>query len=177
MSPEEICKSLESRFGGAITESLVQGGHPQACVSADAWPEVALFLRDDADSAFNLLRSITGVDLLEDNKLACIYDMQQIPMDRPTQLITTTHEFCVRIETDRDNPMIPSVASVWPTADWHEREVYDMFGVRFSGHPDLRRILCPDDWEGYPLRKDYEFPLEYHGIPAVTEMGQTRPIH
>jgi NADH-quinone oxidoreductase subunit C len=67
-------------------------------------------------------------------------------------------------DTAGELPEVPSVAGVWRTADWHEREVYDMSGVNFIGHPDLRRILCPEDWEGYPLRKDYEQPLEYHGI-------------
>jgi NADH-quinone oxidoreductase subunit C len=69
-------------------------------------------------------------------------------------------------DTPGEIPEIPSVAGVWRTADWHEREVYDMSGVNFVGHPDLRRILCPEDWEGYPLRKDYEMPLDYHGIRA-----------
>ena len=61
-------------------------------------------------------------------------------------------------------PEVASLAGVWRTADWHEREVYDLSGVSFTGHPDLRRILCPEDWVGHPLRKDYEMPLEYHGI-------------
>jgi NADH-quinone oxidoreductase subunit C len=61
-------------------------------------------------------------------------------------------------------PEVPSVSGVWSGSDWHEREVYDLSGVRFTGHPNLRRILCPEDWEGHPLRKDYEMPLEYHGI-------------
>ncbi len=64
----------------------------------------------------------------------------------------------------RDCPNSPSVAGLWSTADWHEREVYDLCGVRFTNHPNLRRILCPEDWVGHPLRKDYEMPLEYHGI-------------
>ena len=61
-------------------------------------------------------------------------------------------------------PEVPTVSGVWPTADWHERECYDLMGVRFLGHPDPRRILLSDDWVGHPLRKDYEFPLEYHDI-------------
>jgi NADH-quinone oxidoreductase subunit C len=61
-------------------------------------------------------------------------------------------------------PDVPSVSSIWRAADWHEREVYDLCGINFVGHPELRRILLSEDWEGYPLRKDYEFPLEYHGI-------------
>ncbi len=61
-------------------------------------------------------------------------------------------------------PEVPSVTSLWRTADWHEREVYDLSGVWFTGHPELTRILLADDWVGHPLRKDYEFPLEYHGI-------------
>ena len=63
-----------------------------------------------------------------------------------------------------DLPDVPSVTGIWRVADWHEREVYDLCGVWFTGHPDLRRILLSEDWEGHPLRKDYEFPLEYHGI-------------
>jgi NADH-quinone oxidoreductase subunit C len=85
--------------------------------------------------------------------------------------------FAVRVRVPRDGGHIASVADVWPAADWHEREVFDMFGVIFDGHPDFRRILCPDDWVGYPLRKDYEFPLEYHGIPGTTEFGQKSPRH
>jgi NADH-quinone oxidoreductase subunit C len=73
--------------------------------------------------------------------------------------------------------VIPSVADIWSAADWHEREAYDLMGVTFTGHPDPRRILCPDDWEGHPLRKDYEFPLEYHGIPGTTEYELPNPRH
>jgi len=74
------------------------------------------------------------------------------------------HKIALRVDLPRDNPRVPSVESVWRTADWHEREAYDLFGIHFEGHPDLRRILCPDDWEGYPLRKDYVVQEYYHGI-------------
>lgn len=86
-------------------------------------------------------------------------------------------EIAIRVDVDRDHPHLPSVADVWPAADWHEREAFDLLGLVFDGHPDLRRILCCEDWVGHPLRKDYEFPLEYHGIPAVTEYGQSRTQH
>jgi NADH-quinone oxidoreductase subunit C len=79
--------------------------------------------------------------------------------------------------TSREDPHIPSVAGIWPTAEWHEREAYDLMGIVFDGNPDLRRILCPDDWEGHALRKDYVFPKEYHGIPGTTEWEMPNPRH
>jgi NADH-quinone oxidoreductase subunit C len=177
MAPEEICRLLKDEFGEAVVDAVVGGGHPYAKVAADRWPEVAMFLRDDPRLRLNFLRCITSLDLLADEKLACVYDLNSVPLDHPTELITKTHEFAVRVETDRNNPVIPTVSHVWAAADWHEREAFDLMGIVFSDHPDLRRILCPDDWEGHPLRKDYEFPLEYHGIPATTEFELTNPRH
>lgn len=177
MTPEEICKILTNQFGDAIEESIFESGHPHARVVPARWPEVARFLRDDPRLKLNLLRSISALDLLADDKLACVYDMMSVPMDDPTSLITTTFEFAIRVVVDRNDPVIPSVADIWPAANWHEREAYDLMGIRFSNHPDLRRILCPDDWEGHPLRKDYEFPVEYHGIPGTTEYELPNPRH
>ena len=177
MAPEEICKLLKGRFGEAVEDTVLAGGHPYARVAAARWPEVAVFLRDDPRLGFNVLRCISALDLLSEEKLACVYDLYHVPLEQPTVLKTQTHEFAVRVVVDRNNPVIPSVAHVWPAADWHEREAYDLMGIEFSGHPDLRRILCPDDWTGHPLRKDYEFPLEYHDIPATTEFELTNPRH
>ena len=177
MVPEEICKLLQTEFGEAVVDTMLDGAHPSVRIETKAWPKVARFLRDDPRQAFNFLRSISSLDLVEDNQLACIYDMNHVPTDDPTMLITGMREFAVRVVVDRDDPVIPSVADVWPTADWHEREAYDLMGIRFDGHPDLRRILCPDDWDGHPLRKDYEFPLEYHGIPGTTEYELPNPRH
>ncbi len=177
MTPEEICQQLRSQFVEAVEDTVLGGVRPYVQVCPDRWPEVALFLRDEPALSFNLLRSISAVDLLAENRLACVYDLMQVPTHHPTELIRSTSQFAVRVVTDRDEPVIPSVAAVWPAADWHEREAYDLMGINFSGHPDLRRILCPDDWVGHPLRKDYEFPLEYHGIPATTEYELTNPRH
>jgi len=178
MEPESVCTILQETFGDAIPAIDLEGSHPHARVQAERWPEVALFLRDDPRLQFNLLRCVSAVDLLADDKLAAIYDLMALPFAQAgSTLITTTGEFAVRVEVDRGDPHIPTVAHVWPAADWHEREAYDLMGIVFDGHPDLRRILCCDDWRGHPLRKDYEFPLEYHGIPGTTEYELNNPIH
>lgn len=177
MAPEEVCRLLKERFGEVFVNAAVEGGHPQAEVAAEHWPEVAKFLRDDPRLRLNLLRSITALDLIADDKLACVYDLQCVPLDRLGELVRATTEFAVRVTVPRGEPRIPTVSHVWPAADWHEREAFDLMGIVFEGHPDLRRILCADDWEGYPLRKDYEFPMEYHGIPATTEYELPNPRH
>ena len=73
-------------------------------------------------------------------------------------------ELRLKVSVDSGDATVPSAVSVWANANWYERETWDMFGVEFAGHPNLRRILCPEDWVGFPLRKDYEMPLEYHGV-------------
>jgi len=148
MSPEEICHVLKSELGDAIADTVLEACRPFAVVSTDAWPDVARFLREDRRMGFDFLRCISA-----------------------------NHEFAVRVVTDRNAPKIPSVADVWPAAEWHEREAFDMMGIEFTDHPDPRRILCPEDWEGFPLRKDYAFPVEYHGIPGTTEHELMSPRH
>ena len=177
MVPEEICRILQDRFGDAVTETVLDARRPYAVVQASRWSEVAQFLRDDSGMRFNMLQCISSIDLLEDNKLAAIYDMFSFPVTAERECPKLRHHFAVRVVVDRNNPHIPTVSNTWPTADWHEREAFDMMGIIFDGHPNLVRILCPDDWEGHPLRKDYEFPVEYHGIPGTTEYGHTSPRH
>jgi NADH-quinone oxidoreductase subunit C len=185
MSPELTSKKLSEIFKDAVVSSAADSSHPCVVVAAERWLEVATYLRDDM--GFNMLRCLTALDMLEDNRFAIVYDLHAMQAsDEPTGLWTLAAEFAIRVEVDRDAAEVPSVAALWPAADWHEREAYDMMGIRFTDHPDAvtdhdgthpRRILCPDDWVGYPLRKDYLFPMEYHGIPATTEFELTSPRH
>lgn len=187
MAPEEITDLLKKQFGDKIVGFTFQSAHPRVEVSAAAWPEVARFLKNDPRTRMNFLRCITAIDLLEDEQFAAIFDLYSAEMPpKSGGPWALANEFAVEVRTPRNDARIPTVSDVWRAADWHEREAYDLMGIVFTGHPDSvtdrdgthpRRILCADDWEGHPLRKDYKFPLEYHGIPAVTEFDQTRPIH
>ena len=177
MSPEETCAVLKRQFPEAVTETVLGGAHPYAVVAAEKWPEVARFLRDDPRMGFDFLRCISSIDLLPEDKLACVYDLLALSPVSAKELMSARHEFAVRVYAERSDPHIPTVSDVWPAADWHEREAYDLMGVVFDGHPDLRRILLPDDWEGHPLRKDYVYPTEYQGIPGTTEHELTNPRH
>jgi NADH-quinone oxidoreductase subunit C len=177
MTPEEICEILKKRFPEAVAEVMSTGSHPQAVIHPAGWLEVAAFLRDDREMHFDLLRCISAIDLLASDKLACVYDLASLSPVSATEVMVIRQEFAVRVYADRRDPHIPSVAGIWPAADWHEREAFDMMGIIFDSHPDLKRILCPDDWEGYPLRKDYEFPAKYHDIPGTTEHELPNPRH
>ncbi|GMU34739.1 MAG: hypothetical protein AMXMBFR20_26110 [Planctomycetia bacterium] len=187
MSPEEIVTILKEALGERIVGAEFQTAHPRVEVKSEAWRDVATFLKDDKRLGFNFLRCISAVDMLEDDQFIAVYDLDALDgAPHSKNLWTRRHTMAVHVRVPRENPHIPSVADVWNAADWHEREAFDMMGIVFDGHPDSvegpdgqhpRRILCPDDWEGFPLRKDYVFPMEYHGIPAVTEYGQTRPVH
>ena len=167
MNTVEIVKQLSDRFGSAIDEALPDDAHPRIHTTADHWRDMARYLYDDPQLAFDWLGCITAVDYVADDQLCAVYD-----------LYSTQHKhwFAIKVFTDRNEPAIPSVMDIWPAADWHEREAYDMMGIIFKGHSDLRRILLPEDWVGFPLRKDYEFPREYHGIPGTTELDwQQKP--
>jgi len=107
------------------------------------------FLRDDPRLSFDFLLDHTAIDWVADNQFELIY-----------QLFSTLHghSLTVGVLIDRENPLAPTVSDLWPIAQWQEREVYDLFGIPFDDHPDLRRLFLEDDWTGYPLRKDYEDP-------------------
>ncbi|MBD1422827.1 NADH-quinone oxidoreductase subunit C [Sphingobacterium chuzhouense] len=134
--------------------------HPILVINDSDLVKIAFLLRDTEGYYFDFLSNISTLDYYPDYRFAVVYHLSSIPYQ--TQLTLK-----VEIENDRrlDNlPEIPSVSAVWRTADWHEREAFDLMGIFFTEHPDLRRILLPDDWQGYPLRKDYEDAETYHGI-------------
>jgi NADH-quinone oxidoreductase subunit C len=173
MNATEITAKLEAKFGDRITSKKLDAIDPFVVVDVSALSEVCAFLRNDPDLRFDILNCISGVDYLEpDPKKA-----PKAGFEPHTEVVyhlssfTHKHRFVLKVSLPRwkddkpgELPEVPSVVKLWPAADWHEREVYDLSGVWFTGHPDLRRILLAEDWVGHPLRKDYEFPLEYHGI-------------
>ena len=112
--------------------------------------EACVLLRDDVDCAFNFLSDVTCVDWYpSEPRFEVVYHLFSIPKKERVRL---------KVKLSGDGPAVESVTSVWPAANYFEREVFDLFGIRFTGHPYLRRLLMPEDWEGYPLRKDY--PVE-----------------
>jgi NADH-quinone oxidoreductase subunit C len=173
MTPADIVARLEQQFGPRITGKKLDALDPFVVIGAADLPEICRFLKGDPQLGFDLLNCISGVDFFEpDPKKA-----PKAGFDPHLEVVYHLHSFAhrhrlvlkVNLPRWKDDkpgelPELPSVSSIWAAADWHEREVYDLTGVWFTNHPDLRRILLSEDWVGYPLRKDYEFPLEYHGI-------------
>ncbi|MBF0244349.1 MAG: NADH-quinone oxidoreductase subunit C [Planctomycetes bacterium] len=166
MNFQDLSRHLTKRFGQKLT--LPAEGAPEALgVAAAALVEVAQFCKSDPELQFGFLASLSGVDW--NDRIEVVYHLLSY---------TFKHELVLKVSLDRERPELHSVESVWPTANWHERECYDLLGVNFSGHSDLRRILLPEDWVGHPLRKDYLPPTEYHGMshtrvdPLQKEVGQ-----
>jgi NADH-quinone oxidoreductase subunit C len=143
----------------AIEKVVVDRGEVTFYIRRDRLLEVAQLLRDEPGLRFEICHSVSGVHYPADSgrELHAVH-----------HLLSITHKRRIRLEVacPDDDPHMPSVTSVWPSADWHERETWDMFGIIFDGHPALTRILMPDDWPGHPQRKDYPLggiPVEYKG--------------
>ena len=155
---QEIAQKIENKFPKSIdgeqNEKWIQ-------LKSENWFEIANYLKSDEGLLFDSLQCNTGVDIGEEF-LESRYNLHSMKHLNSIE---------IRIKVSIENPEIPSVEKIWRVADWFERETYDMFGIVFSSHSDLRRILLPEDWEGWPLRKDYEVQETYHGIviPKVKE--------
>lgn len=162
MEFSEIKNLLIARFGlDVIINEESTGLQPALIVDPEKITEVCLELRDNELTYFDFLSCLTGVDYgVEENKFGIVYHLSSIPYKSQLTLkVIKDH--------DRNSGILPSfksVSSIWKTAEWHEREAFDLVGIFFEGNTDLRRILLPDDWEGYPLRKDYVTAEEYKGI-------------
>lgn len=156
MTSQEIVQVLQTQFGSAIIAAFPADKHPRIHINATDLRSLATFLRNDPRLQFDWLACLTGVDYVATKQMAVIYDLFSLELK---------HTFALKAYCPREQPSIPSVHNIWSAANWHEREVFDMFGITFPGHPNLTRILCVEDWVGHPLRKDYVFPKEYHGIP------------
>jgi NADH-quinone oxidoreductase subunit C len=164
---------LEAAVPGAVVGNNLEAVDPWIEVASDRLVEVCRWLRDSSESRFDSLECVTAVDWFEADpkKAAKVSWKPHIELVYHLWSTVSRASLVLKVKLPRwkDDvpgrlPEVASLAGVWRTADWHEREVYDLSGVSFTGHPDLRRILCPEDWVGHPLRKDYEMPLEYHGI-------------
>lgn len=154
MTAQEIYDILKSQFGEALLESKLESVvDPFIKIQPDKIKEVAAFAKNDERLQFDYLMCLSGVDYK--GKLGIVYHLFSM---------THKHKIVLKVEVPTENANVPSVESIWKTANWHEREAFDLYGINFIGHPDLRRMLLPDDWEGHPLRKDYEVPEYYNGM-------------
>lgn len=166
MTPREICGKLADRLG-LVLDFKEETGDPWALIPAEQWRRACLTARDEPDLALNFLRSLCAVD-----------HPDQGAIDVVAHLFSYKHRhaFVMHARTERSAPRLESVSGVWPAAVWHERETFDLFGVEFTGNPDLRRILLPEDWVGHPLRKDYEEQDSYRGIPTTRPGYEKKPF-
>jgi NADH-quinone oxidoreductase subunit C len=143
---------LRERFGPAVVETQETGGAATAVIQRDRLLDVLAFCRDEPALAFDVLMDLTAVDYLkypgrEDGpRFEVVYQLYSLRHNARLRL---------KVRVDEDDPVVPTATGLWPIADWLEREVWDMFGVRFAGHPDLRRLLMYEEFVGHPLRKDY----------------------
>jgi NADH-quinone oxidoreductase subunit C len=152
MTGEQILHRLRDRFGAAIVDTHEFRGDTTAVVERTALADALRFCRDEPALAFDMLTDLTAADYLkfpgrEDGpRFEVVYQLTSLPHN---------HRLRVKVRVDEDDPVVPTAVPLWPIANWLEREVWDMFGVRFAGHPDPRRLLMYEQFVGHPLRKDY----------------------
>jgi len=151
MDPLQIAKMVEEKFAGQVTGTMNYAGQVGVMLKKEMIKDVCLFLRDEPSLKMDHLADLTAVDFSRypgdtGPRFEVVYNMISI---------VHRHRIRLKVRVPEEDPRIDSVASIWQTANWHERETYDLMGITFDGHPDLRRILLPEDWEGHPLRKEY----------------------
>ncbi len=155
MNAQEIFELLKTQFGDAAVDVKPDAVvDPYITLAPARLADVCRFLRDDDRLRFDYMMCQSGVDY-NNGTLGSIYHLSSMMLG---------HRIVLRVVVSKDDPTVPSVTPVWGAANWMERETYDLLGIVYQGHPDLRRILLPYDWEGYPLRKDYKVPEFYNGM-------------
>ena len=160
MDAAAIHQRLKARFEAGVGDCDLQAKDPFTRIEPGVIADVCRFLRDDPDLQFDALSNETGVDYKAKGVIEVVYHLYSYPH---------RHSIVLKVDAPRDNPVVPTVENVWKAANWLEREIFDLLGVTFDGHSDLRRLLMPEDWIGYPLRKDFVEPEEYHGISTRRE--------
>jgi NADH-quinone oxidoreductase subunit C len=154
LNNEKVVNKLKTKFSNIVFNANEFRGELTIVVLKEHIVEICRYLKEDNDMAFDMLADLCGIDMnVSENRFGVIYNLLSLKTRQRIRLKTFTGD---------DPPKVPSVTGVWKTANWHERETYDMFGIVFDGHPDMRRIYMPDEFEYFPLRKD--FPLM--GIPG-----------
>ena len=152
---EEVCTQLTAQFGDAVGALSETKGDRFVVVKGEKIVEVCRYLKNTAGLEFDYCQDITAIDWPARKVIEVVFHVYSL---------AHRHGLVLKVETDREAPSIATVEGVWKAATWLEREIYDLFGVNFIGHSDLRRIMMPDDWVGFPLRKDYQEAGGYHGI-------------
>jgi NADH-quinone oxidoreductase subunit C len=151
MDPLQIAKMIEEKFADQVLGTSTFSGQVSISLKRDMIKDVCLFLRDEPTLKMDHLADLTAVDFSrypgdDGLRFEVVYNMISV---------SYRHRIRLKVRLPEEDPHIESVSSVWNTANWHERETYDLMGILFDNHPDLRRILLPEDWEGHPLRKEY----------------------
>jgi NADH-quinone oxidoreductase subunit C len=160
MTFEEIHQKLAAKLGERIGPLGPAKMDPFAVVQPAALVEMCRFLKEDPELAFDCLMNLSTIDWPKKNQIEVVYHLWSY---------SKRHAFIFKCQLDRARPELDSLEPVWKAADWLEREQYDLMGVVFHGHPDLRRIMMPDDWIGHPLRKDYKEQEQWHNIGTTRE--------
>lgn len=170
MDPKDIAEIIKDRYPTEVKEIKEYRGQVSVIVNKGRIKEMMKHLHDTPELYFDFLEDLCGVDYLgkKEPRFEVVYHLYSIKH---------RHMIRIRAEVSEDDCNIDSVIDVWIGADWHERECYDLFGIKFKGHPDLRRILMPEDWEGHPLRKDYPLKsdlgeMEWNGYKEVVEISK-----